>query len=493
MVGKYTLLDCCEIPSFYRPFYYNAALLLFPKNFGINNNTHAYKFIENIETAGKTTKNDNKECHGRLFYSITNGATMEREVELISNKDGSSNGTVFRNTLDSVNFDLNKGEYNLTIKHPFRNYDEIDGPEFRPRNNNEEYKLMELNQNDPSKVSLITKKIVYGITEPFTVEEEGKKVYRDGISIGIRNEKNDYSVEVETKACSTNEVFYMNDNLIRINENGPIRDSFDNNIFPMEKGKDYIQIIDAKNKEEEETNMGIDATKRMDVMLKTTEYAPEGANDLAKVVSGSYSNVGFYSNIEYDKESNKYKVEGMKDPRVRYFELMIDENEVANLLKSIYDFQIYKITGDGFPNVRFNGINTNDYFLGNKNKEYRGWKSIHTVLKRLIQGDSKNYCVELSGREYGDGSGESHGVIDITGTLMESFESGDYVTRNNSVAYKRPIVVGVCDTYTGLSGSEYLEERGGGERKGVQSIIKPHSTKFSIIKFYKLYKDENEV
>ena len=116
MVGEYTLLDCCEIPSFYRPFYYNAALLLFPKNFEINNETHACDFIGNIKSAGKTTKNDNKQCHGRLFYSITNGATMEREVELISSKDGSSNGTVFRNTLDSVNFDLNKGEYNLTIK-----------------------------------------------------------------------------------------------------------------------------------------------------------------------------------------------------------------------------------------------------------------------------------------------------------------------------------------------------------------------------------------
>ena len=133
------IMNAMEIPSFYRPFYFNAVLLLFPKNFGINESTHAYEFNDKVKDAERTLNretyvNENNEiidlekpfehskyCHGRLFYSIANGVSLSEKIKVDNNTND-----VNVNCLEKVTLDINQGEYNITIQKPFRLYDELE-------------------------------------------------------------------------------------------------------------------------------------------------------------------------------------------------------------------------------------------------------------------------------------------------------------------------------------------------------------------------------
>jgi hypothetical protein len=103
-------INCVKLPSYYRPFTFNAVVLLLPKGeFYLD----TLKPI-NENTTSNTTNND-----GLLFYSIANGITLRDEIVTT---DGSLK-IMYR--LGDIRFNYNINEYTLDIKNIGRDFSEI--------------------------------------------------------------------------------------------------------------------------------------------------------------------------------------------------------------------------------------------------------------------------------------------------------------------------------------------------------------------------------
>lgn len=118
-------VDGIKLPSYYRPFTFNAVVLLLPQGaFNLDK-------LEYNNKATNTTNND-----GLLFYSIANGITLRDEIVT----ENGSIKTIYR--LGDINFNYNINKYSLDIKNVGRSFSEI--------------------RNDISKY-----KKVYGVKQPF--------------------------------------------------------------------------------------------------------------------------------------------------------------------------------------------------------------------------------------------------------------------------------------------------------------------------------------
>ena len=467
-----------EIPSFYRPFFFNAVLLLFPKNFGINSNTHSYDFLEKVRRKGTdnlTKAADSKECHGRLFYSIANGISLKENIEEKGFTDGRY---VSQNVLEKVTLDINQGQYNLTVKNPFRSYDELDNADYDDIKTNNASTV-----NNIKNVLDITRKICFGITEPFTAINK-ENIVRDGIPIRNYNENN----TIELQAQSLNNLEYFNNEELEydgVNYKYPEREPGYKkySYFPLKK-EDYVQCFKDNFKT---SDFLIDTTEPLSVSLSVTDASPEGYEGDNNTISMNYNGIRFYEEINQDKDAY-YTVEGNSSKGVRYFLLMVNnekrhaapKSEVDNILRSIIDFSVSQLNNGNYstPKIRYQGVHTNDY-IKKSYCSYNGWQGIHTMVKIPNDGDPKFLW----------GTGD-HACIDITSVLKrcEGLDTTTVVEEGvtergikHTCGNYRPVVIGLYDSYTSLDEDSYNTEK-----KNGNAIIKPHTNRFSIIKFYRV-------
>ena len=463
------IMNAMEMPSFYRPFYFNAVLLLFPDNFEINQSTHAYEFNEKVTGAELTSYKHSKDCHGRLFYSIANGTSMSEEMES-KNDNGENDGNRIVNYLNKVVLDVNQGEYSLTINKPFRFYDELDSAYKGDGENNAA-------QNSYNKVESLTKEISFGITEPFSVD--GNHVYRDGIPLMHYNNN---VVDPILKRYNKNKMFFKNVE-VEYDSTGEYftkyKDLKYNNkqfYFPNDKKKKsmYFQSVGAWHNNTSEYN--IDTTKALSVSFRVTDAAPNGHENEATTISLNYNGIKFYDEIRLNADG--YTVEGYSSQGVKYYLLMINEEgnyqspygEFENIMRSIYDFSVCDTVNFMEPKIRYSGLHTNDYITETQPQvsSFNGWQSIFTTIKVI---DSE---VKL----YGD---NKHQCIDITGILRRC-EGGQSVP--HTCGEYRPIVIGIYDTYTSLDDDKYNDSKN--NLKNRAKYVKLHTNRFSVIKVYRV-------
>lgn len=222
----------------------------------------------------------------------------------------------------------------------------------------------------------------------------------------------------------------------------------------------------------------IDRSKRYKIEFELKDYPGkiryETYDDVVKIENGVRYNV---------VSGDAILVDGYSSKNIKYFALRYntknEENEIGNILKSIYEIGSVVSKDENNNNVidlRYNGLNCNDYITDTENK---GWKSIHTFLKNT----GEEGRVWLSGRE---SNTSGHSVIDITSKLDEyskdKVKGMNVNTRwGNDGLPERNYVIGICDNYTNLSDDEYDEEV-----SNMYSVIKPHTSRFAIIKLYKI-------
>lgn len=509
------IMNAMEIPSFYRPFYFNAVLLLFPKNMGIDEYTHACEFNRCVRDASNVTLNhddrttnedgeevgqlyeDSKKCHGRLFYSIANGTSMSEKM-ISKNDNGVNDGNKIVNYLSKVVLDVNQGEYSLTIKKPFRFYDELDSVYKKNGENNAA-------QDTYKDVESLTKKVAFGITEPFIVDTEKGEIYRDGIAlINYNNEGN--IVSPVLKRCNKENITFNGDNLKIINGDdkkdnrnyvfndsdrkyrGTKKKSIDKQFyFPIDdKTKDlYFQSKGAwYSKSNNSMVYEIDTTKMMSFSFSVTDAAPSGHEEEATTISLNYNGIKFYDEI-LEGDNYTYTVNGSSSEGVRYFLIMSKKEsgydaplgELDEIMRSIYDFSVCDTNEPNkfysTPKIRYNGLNTNDYIAENKKSvsHFCGWQGIYTSLKITSN------TIYLYGNYP---SGSDHRCIDITAKLKQC-EGGQSVV--HKCGNCRPIIIGLYDSYTALEEDEYNDSKDINNRF---KYIKPHTNRFSIVKVYKV-------
>lgn len=252
-----------------------------------------------------------------------------------------------------------------------------------------------------------------------------------------------------------------------------------------------------------------DTSKWLDVSFSVTEGHPEDDNDADTAFIG-LNDVKFYDDILwntvteilYDKDGNEVKndyegvhVKGYSSQNVRYFVLGQfggDDNptsedgvdthdcgsEIKRLLESLYGI------GVKYHNeyVRYGGVNINDYIYvpedkpGQPHTKWMGWKSIHTFFGTNSIGTS----VWLSSNS----ATGNWGCIDITDELTD-LRKNPYQKKDNKFGCTkgRNFIIGLCDNYTCLDASSYEQEK-----KQMYSVIKPHTSRFAVIRLYKIEK-----
>ena len=481
------LMNAMEIPTFYRPFYFNAVLLLFPQNFDINNETHACEFNEKVVNARVTRQDDieydekgnivekemyedSKYCHGRLFYSIANGISLSEDMKY----EGYSN-TKKVNYLNKVVLDINQGEYNLTIKKPFRFYDELDCV-YSDKGNNAVCDTY-------SEVKPLTKLVSFGITEPFNVEKNKNKAFRDGIPLHWYNDENEVHPLLRKYNKST--LKFNNEKMSSsLYENR----GYNNKIhyFPMDVSPSlsFQSIGDWLNADSRE--YFIDTTKILSLSFSVTDSTPHGYENEANTISLNYNGIKFYDEI-IQSIGGDYTVKGNSSVGVRYYLLMSDKEpvhdapngEFDNIMRSIYDFSVCD-TGKGYssPKIRYSGLHTNDYITEKSSNKYiasyNGWQGMYTKIKMM--NGNRGVCL------FGN---NNHECIDIT-AILKRCEGGQ--TIKHICGNWRPIIIGVYDTYTSLSEDKYNETKNPDSRS---KYIKLHTNRFSVIKVYKVNYKEN--
>ena len=265
-----------------------------------------------------------------------------------------------------------------------------------------------------------------------------------------------------------------------------------------------IYELPEKNSEEEKKIKPIifDTSKWLDVSFSVTEGHPEDDDDADTVFLG-LNDVKFYDDIYWGKikytdgnenEQEGYEgihVKGYSSSNIRYFALgkvddgdgtyrLNEDDEIYTILYSLYGIGVLP---GGYN--RYDGVNVNDNIInigthtpGTKNA---GWKSIHTYLKG-ISGD-----VWLCGNY----TSSNHGCIDITDVLTD-LRKNPYQTitskyRCGSVPLDRNYIIGVCDNYTYLDTDSYQKEK-----NSAYSNIKQHTSRFAIIRIYKVADFKND-
>lgn len=419
--------------------------------------SHANKTITILLSLEKySIKNKKESCYGRLFYSIVNGCSFHLgdkyyldNVTLSFNENGGENGG------------------SMVLKSPFRCYSEM-----------EMGMQSQTNADTIGSTSKMNKMMMYGITEPFIIDNN---IIRDGVPV-INGE---HGIN-ESKINPTANTNYW----------GLV------NLY----GEKDVQIFKREDVDKDvEKDVIFDTSLPIDFFFSATEaYPNEEEMDNASKIEIGYSGVQFYSDIKgaVDSKNNKvtYTCEGTTSNNVRYFVLRNDDKnkEVDTILDSICSIKVECLDGASTPKVRCNGLNCNDYihdgdsnYLNPRIRGY-GWKSIHTFLKRGIdESDGKNeeqFNIFLSGKtidtETNNGTEEATwwNHIDITDDLHMAEANGGSVAIINKGRVPRNYIIGLCDTYTSLPNNEYEEER-----RYMFSHIKPHTNRFSIIKIYKIF------
>lgn len=469
-IGKDYVCDAIDCQLYYRPFYYNALLLLTPTGFTGGDAFYSTKMptttgdtnIVNsgvLLNTGNTENNiyqhlfatgytnyycDQKNCYGRLFYSIANGLSIK---EKITNEHNAILNTIY--TLDNVTLQTIVGSETNVMKlnKPFRNYSEMShstsGETF---------------STDITSVPKVTKMMMYGITEPFTMKK-GK--YERGVPIvkaidGIDIEQNNYN-----KNSSINTDF-----------NVPIGDIVFKNLTDNTLNEfTTIQTLDMSGM----TGVTFDTSQPMNVAFSITEGHLMGEE--GETIGSYYNGIKFYENIYVTKDEKKgwiLTVDGYSSKNVRYYALTANgtnegigglngTNEIWTILNSITDMQLKEDGGA----VRYSGLNNNDYISRN-NVKNSGWRDIHTYI-----GNEK-CLVDI---------GSSYEQIDITANLSSAYidENGAVFNLWNDVNSKRRYVIGIYSEYSKLLDDEREEER-----INMYSVVKKHTPRFSVVKLYKI-------
>jgi hypothetical protein len=338
--------------------------------------------------------------------------------------------------------------------------------------NNKDKSPVIFNTSNPLDISL-------NIKEGFPEGEEGNA---STIDIGYNNVKFYDDIKLgDYWVSSLNDVFY----------DDPIKKEYDKftSVNEKEFGKlnigDYVRI---KNDETEENV----------ITYKKGIYEVVSDDDSNKILE-------FYcENIDIKKEG--LSVQGYSSKNVKYIALSFNdgendeipksidnemevkfdwEKETENILRSIYEINCVDggdAGGTTTPQIRYPGLNANDYlgelggaYSGMRTVKFNGWKGMQTYLK-----ESGSTNVKLSGVSWNGNS--DHSGVDITDELMEVYKNPnnqpnvDVIKKN-----ERYYVIAVCDNYTNLSDDEYDEEK-----IDMYSVIKPHTSRFAIIKLYKI-------
>jgi hypothetical protein len=226
-----------------------------------------------------------------------------------------------------------------------------------------------------------------------------------------------------------------------------------------------------------------DTSKWLDVSFSVTEGHPEDDEDADTAFSG-LNDIKFYDDITYGtigkQQYEGVHVKGYSSSNVRYFALKGDyeninqEAELRTILNSLYGIGATEVSNY----VRYNGVNINDNIYINSSKKpctkNSGWKGIHTYFKHT--GDSD---VWLSGKFNGS---SNHTCIDITGVLND-LRKNPYqsVGLTYRCGVERKWVIGVCDNYTCLDTDAYDKEN-----ENPYFVIKPHTSRFAVIRLYKV-------
>ena len=509
-----------------------------------NGNTRQYKLVwtithKKVKGAGGRPKNDR---FNNIFkiYDITNNETVIGEYEsdyLRTSKKWVIGGTMNPGDIEwTINFnisDANRGNSSITVIGKYIReytpnfflkreglpvlYNDIDIEQFNLsenenfstidegiRNiycstNNENY------ENSNGKIIQIKKSIteeepiIFDTSSSLDISLNIKEGYPDGeednastIDIGYNNVKFYDDINLGVYWVSTkNEVF---------NEN-PVEEEYENwtNAYgDVEKLKDgyYVRITN----DEKDDNGNVINSKGIYKVILTTKK-DENNNDV------DVKELLYY--CESIEEKNGLSVQGYSSKNVRYIALgnfgdadttqkpvniknkKVEYkwgNEPENIIKSIYEIDVLDGGEDGgtsTPQIRYAGLNTNDYlgeisspYSGMRTVKYSGWKGIQTYLKK-----SKGAEVKLSGAAWNGGG--NHSKIDITNILREVYNDASVKKEVPVNSDKRMYVIGICDNYTNLSDEDYDIEK-----KNMYSIIKSHTSRFSIIKLYKLKNDE---
>lgn len=302
---------------------------------------------------------------------------------------------------------------------------------------------------------------------------------------------------------------------IKVNDNGT-EYSINSPIDVLQK---YKMEYNKYNDNEKIKPLIFDTSQWLDISFSVTEGHPEDEVVFSQEFVG-FNDVKFYDDIYWGKikymddngkEQEGYEgvhVKGYSSSNIRYFALgrfgkddrpTSDNgtsatncgNEIKRFLESLYNISAKdsdkQEKNEGVNIVKYGGVNINDYlFIKDEHPGYpytknSGWKSIHTMF-----GTNKdNLYVWLSGKA---GSTANYQCIDVTNILSSLYRNPNQaISKKFECSEERNYIIGVCDNYTNLDNESYRKEDG-----EMYSIIKPHTSRFAVIRLYTLDYDNEE-
>ena len=258
-INRLAISPCAlQLSSFYRPFFFNAALLLLPEGF--------HDTFSSVEK--------NSRCTGNLFFSIANGCTLRGEK-------GNTYHLGDVKFVLSNNNDIGKkeNEYNFVIKKPYRNFSEIIFDSYNKCGH-----IAGIRESGSNKINEMTS---------FSNEDKYEKLKQSGFVL---------TEEINNSILTTTNV-YNGSNKIP----GDVFYYFDNkNASINENGKRFT----------------IDGTKELNVSLNVTDSSPYGIDFKTINVSHENVKFYDSITNTVNGTTNVFNTSGSTTPNVRYYMLL---------------------------------------------------------------------------------------------------------------------------------------------------------------------------
>ena len=471
----------------------------------LNVNDPQSKGEGNIETTSATWKH--RKHNSGLVDEVATDYEIEWRSQYVRDKEYGGGGIVQRRYVNYIYIYEKVGDERIEIAYCKLERRRTSTSVVHTVRNDKNEKIAEWHINYTLHSTLTGKATlsVWGVyTDTYNVEE---KITRDGFPcINISDNNGGISDELYIDKFIDKTTGKLHGNydidLYNIYTDVGIKDGYNNIVSPIDVLQKYKMEYNKYNDNEKIVPLIFDTSQWLDISFSVTEGHPEDEIVFSQEFVG-FNDVKFYDDIywgeEIDEGGKEYKgvhVKGYSSSNIRYFALAPktdnntdegynEENEILTFLKSLYG-----IGATDYNNlVRYNGVNINDYIPTVNNNPLQpatrncGWKSIHTFFKGF-----KNNTVWLSGKS--NESQPSHECIEITGILNSLYKNNEQKVNMHwgcSTKKNRGYIIGICDNYTNLDGDLYREEK-----NYMYSIIKPHTSRFAVIRLYTLYYHKEE-